>query len=230
LQILPNQTFISNINTNSCKLCPRPVFAWQLGGTCQFRDNGGYDPPLLDIFTVSVKVAAGLREYPPLTEPSDGTDSTGLHPRAYLTGGFCPSPIAIDSLVASDAALYDSVFGAGDRITVTFNQATNMGGGNTSAALARAQVDVLFAFSCPLGRDYTGRWLDPRTFRIEIVDPAGNGVPRIGQFHVQTLAGGNIRNVPAVCAQVPGVHARSPAAGSMIPNRVGKSAVRRHSG
>jgi len=110
----------------------------------------------------------------------------------------------IDMLVASDTKNYDSVFSAGDHITVVFNQPTNKGN-LAQKVIQKPQVDNLFSFSCSLGSNYTASWIDSRTFQIEVLNTSGNGSPRIGQFFATTLANGNLRNFPPICSQVKGI-------------------------
>ena len=199
--MLKNETFLANNGTAECRVCIRPLFNWQVRGICQFRNNGGYRPPIIGELFVSVNVSAGLREFPAVTEPTDGTDASGRVPRVFLTGEFCPSPVVINSVHASDTNMYDSVFGNGDHITLSFNQATNMAN-LPRMGITKNQLDNLLNFSCSLGSNYSALWLDSATLQIEMIDTRGNGLPRIGQFFVSTLARGNRRNFPPVCAQV----------------------------
>ena len=200
-QVLKNKTVLENNGTSSCKLCPRPLFNWQVKGVCQYVESAVAGPPLIDSFHVSVFISAGLREFPPVTEPTNGTDSSGRVPYAVLSGGFCQSPIFIDLLVASDTKSYDSVLSVGDFITIYFNEATNRGH-LPQTGIKKSQIDNLLLFSCSIGSNYTASWIDLNTFQIEVLNISGNGGPRIGQFYVSTLASGDLRNFPSVCARV----------------------------
>ena len=201
MQVLANKITIENNGSVSCRYCPNPVFNWQVQGVCSYKSDNGINPPLIGSFSVSVFLSAGLREFPPVTEPTTGTDTSGKEPLAVLTGGFCPSPIEINMLVASDASNYDSVFSVGDHLTIIFNQDTNKGN-LPQYGIQKSQIDYLFNFSCLLGANYSGVWLDSKTFQIKIEDVSGNGSPRIGQFYVTTRENGNLRNFPPVCGPV----------------------------
>ena len=82
---------------------------------------------------------------------------------------FEPITPYIVNVTAEDYDNADSVFGAGDTITVRFNQPTNLG----AAAGEKAFVDRLFRFDPPIGTDYTGEWEDAQTFRVRALDTVG---------------------------------------------------------
>ena len=101
--------------------------------------------------------------------------------------------------VADDPTDLDSVYGAGDILTLTFSMPTDRGATNATDAEARdggmGLVDRLFAFSTPLGDNYTGAWLDDSTFRVTIVEPtAGADPPSIGITEAALTNRSNVRN------------------------------------
>ena len=61
----------------------------------------------------------------------------------------------------------DSAFGAGDQISIVFDQATDRGRG--AVAGNSAYVDSLFSVSMPVGLNYQGQWKDDSTFVIEAI-------------------------------------------------------------
>ena len=66
----------------------------------------------------------------------------------------------------------DSVYSAGDRVRVYFDQATDMASSAANGyAVAgdRAYVDSLMSFSMPLGLQYMGVWNDASTFTVTII-------------------------------------------------------------
>ena len=104
---------------------------------------------------------------------------------------------------ADDPDNGDSVFGSGDKLTITFDTRTNRGathdnfgrvaatvvsGGQASAVpyplgvselAGTALVDALFAFSHALGASYSGEWHDDSTFVVTSVDAAGSDPLRV---------------------------------------------------
>ena len=117
---------------------------------------------------------------------------------------------------ADDPADLDSSYGVGDLLRITFDMATDRG--IVSAAVgappaapastgmgmsafgedpAMSIVDHLFAFSTPLGSNYTGAWLDDSSFRITILDTGGynaSELPQTGISEVSLTNMSNIRN------------------------------------
>ena len=76
----------------------------------------------------------------------------------------------ISSAVWSDSDELDSILSDGDKLTITFNQDTDMAGFPT---LTRSELNIIFDFGGSLGTDYTGVWDDARTLVITIVDSTG---------------------------------------------------------
>ncbi len=128
----------------------------------------GVTPPTINGLKVSVRQSGNLRNYPPSAAPSTSS--------AVLTGNWGMTLPFIIGFVGSDPHARDSVYGPGDALTLSFDRDTDM------AALGfekvgKSVVDDLFIFSRTIGADYTGRWVNTRTFVITIVNPAGARQP-----------------------------------------------------
>ena len=132
-------------------------------------------PPKIGVMTATVKLSANLRNFPPTAAPSTAT--------VILGGNFGLIVPRILALTASDPSARDSVYSAGDRVTLTFDLATNRAG-RGSATLSRVQVDSLFSFSLPLGRDYQGTFADDKTFVVTVLDVNGSTQPLLGKLTV----------------------------------------------
>ena len=83
----------------------------------------------------------------------------------------------------------------GDLLTIRFSEPTNTPGG--FAVQKESTVDTMFDFMGKTpGEEYSGKWLDSRTFQITILN--NNGVPQddllIGQSKVKVKSGADIRN------------------------------------
>ena len=122
---------------------------------------------------------AGLLRNAPRTSPT-GSGGATMSGKAGIT-----APTIVRAVV-DDPDNADSVFSAGDTLTIIFDMATNRaadagdGQGELDAAsLAgdRTLVDELFSFSHPLGSRYHGRWIDASIFRITMVDTSGSALP-----------------------------------------------------
>ena len=71
----------------------------------------------------------------------------------------------------------DDVYGVGDVLILQFDIPTNtptivVPGANSS----RAAVDALFAFSRPLGIEYSGVWATPSRYIITVINPSGGAL------------------------------------------------------
>ena len=106
-----------------------------------------------------------------------------------------PSDLQIISLKASSLGA-DSIYGLADQMTITFSEATNMGGSYQGQVLSPTEVRQMFNFSQALGSAYSGAWTSPSTFQISIEDNLGALPPEIGHLVVIVLAAANIRNNP----------------------------------
>eukprot|EP00960_Hanusia_phi_P054073 762534-Hanusia_phi.AAC.2 len=132
-------------------------------------------PPKIGVTTVSIKLSADLRNFPPTAAPSTAT--------AILGGNFGLIVPRILLLTARDPRARDSVYGAGDEIILTFDLPTNRAG-RASSVLSRTQVDAMFMFSLPLGRDYQGSFVDDKNFVITVLDVNGSSQPLLGRMTV----------------------------------------------
>ena len=139
-----------------------------------------------------------------LVSPKDGADAD----EPIDVGGVLPPAIA--SFVADDPDDVDAVYGAGDTLTVTFDQTTDLAGLGTSV-LTKIQVDTLLTASTPLGLDYTGQWTDASTFVITVVTPAALP-PTIGVAAVHVKAAAELRAAGGL--SLPSESVSSPLAGN----------------
>jgi hypothetical protein len=80
----------------------------------------------------------------------------------------------IVNVVADDPDNSDQVYGGGDTITITFNTDSD-----TPPVGTKDDLDRIFVFDPPLGTNYEGKWLDPRTLEITIlqIDGASTNYP-----------------------------------------------------
>ena len=95
-----------------------------------------------------------------------------------LTGdlGVPTFPILL-SATLDDVDNGDDVYGVGDVLILQFDIPTNtptivVPGANSS----RAAVDALFAFSRPLGVEYSGVWATPSRYIITVINPSGGAL------------------------------------------------------
>ena len=145
---------------------------------------------------------------------------SALGESAVLSGnyGLATAP-RIVRFEADDPLDLDSFYGAGDLLTIEFDQATDRGMG-ASVYLANASghrggmelVDELFAFSTPLGSNYSGAWLDDSTFQVMVIalsdaladgstatgsaapSPTAVELPQVGISEVSLRNTSNVRN------------------------------------
>lgn len=83
-----------------------------------------------------------------------------------------PTTPKIVNVTAEDPDNGDSVFGVGDVIRVSFAASTDLG----AVSGSKPFVDRLFRFDPPIGQDYTGAWVDDRTFRVRALDTVGGAL------------------------------------------------------
>ena len=120
-----------------------------------------------------------------------------------LGGSFAdPIPPFITAFVADDptpiknGVMFDEFYSAEDTLTIRFSESTNTPGGFD--VMGKFGVDKLFEFKKPavMGSDYSGRWINPSTFIIEVLDT--NGDPRkdpvLGITTVKAKESGGITN------------------------------------
>lgn len=140
----------------------------------------------------------GLRNFPAASGPMEGVSP-------YLSGDFGPANVFIETFKASDPDNRDIVYGAGDRMVITFNRDTNLGWGvrgnlPLQQVVLKPDIDAVFEMSQTLGANYTGIWETRARFVITIVDATGASPPGIGSLRVKILRTGNLRNFPPSAA------------------------------
>ena len=94
-----------------------------------------------------------------------------------LTGAIMPTFPILLSATLDDVDNGDDVYGVGDVLILQFDIPTNtptivVPGANSS----RAAVDALFAFSRPLGVEYSGVWATPSRYIITVINPSGGAL------------------------------------------------------
>lgn len=74
----------------------------------------------------------------------------------------------------------DAILSEGDQLVLTFSVATDRGGAtrtfypsDAANVASQSDIDRLFSFSSSVGEEYTGLWVDERTFIITIVNATG---------------------------------------------------------
>ena len=178
----------------------------------QFGDDysGAWDDDSTFVITV-LSVGNNAPELGEATASVRGVvfDSSRQRPQATNTStvlggnyGRTDAPQLV-SFVADDPTDRDSVFGAGDVLTLGFDMATDRGGRNESTS-DKTSIDSLFAFSAPLGGNYTGAWLDGSTFAVTILEAAAEA-PVPGVSDVRLINTSYIRNRAATATPKLGV-------------------------
>ena len=127
--------------------------------------EGGVLRLLVGITRVTLKPGVIRSEFARLaTIPSGGGPSGPSPPEAYavqtnltLSGTFGTSEAPrLVGFVPADPMNGDVEFGDGDQFHLTFDVHTSEGG----KLLTKPEVDAIFSFSTPLGKDYSGEWTD----------------------------------------------------------------------
>lgn len=93
------------------------------------------------------------------------------------------------SLTADDPDDGDSIYSAGDTLSLRFDVPTTTPG--APGRLVRAAVDARFAFSEPPGEDYDGVWVAPDELRVTVITP-GPTPPVIGRMIASVRPNGDI--------------------------------------
>ena len=98
----------------------------------------------------------------------------------------------------------DSIVSSGDRLTVAFDIPTDRGGvprafwpgvANPDNRVDRAEIERLFAFSAPLGEEYSGLWTDASPLQITVVNATfAEAVPLSTTVALRDTLGGVVRN------------------------------------
>ena len=94
----------------------------------------------------------------------------GFTPQVELGGGYGSSQPSLTAFAVAGAG---AAYGAGDVYTLSFDRPTDRGGVRGGARY----VDSLFAFTAPIGADYSGEWADASTFRLVVLDLGGRRSP-----------------------------------------------------
>ena len=126
--------------------------------------------------------------------------------------GTAPGP-ALLSAVADDVDDLDAALGAGDTLTLTFDQPTDRAGAAPGAALDAAAVDAMVVFRPTLGElghNYSGAWVGSDTLQITIgaaIDDDAALMSAAGKLRVTCLPAGAspirdaaARMLPSACA------------------------------
>ncbi len=138
---------------------------------CGWCVDGACDPAGVSIVTSKTE---GICVSGKASGPDTGTCSRWMF-------GSCSSNPAVTSVVVSDPDNLDSIFSAGDVLTITFGTATNQ-----IAMTTYADINRSLGFSQFLGTDYTGVWSSPTVLTITIVNAAGAN-PALGTLTVTVL-------------------------------------------
>jgi hypothetical protein len=117
----------------------------------------------------------------------------------------------IKSFKVSDPDSSDPDFSDNDVLIIQFSPATNQPGG-LGVMLQKEDVDKLFSFTHALGNNYTGRWINPTTFKIIIEDATGNENPQIGLSNITVKQEANLTN--AAGTSLPSTSTSPPLSGS----------------
>jgi hypothetical protein len=178
------------------------------------RDNVTAAPPQIGFLVIT----------PALNSNITAIDETVVGPGAYsvresppLVGSFAISPRLAVVLGANVDPEPDYAYGAGDTITFTFDEVTNLGGFAVGQPLAKPVVDSLFNSSDPIGVDYEGRWTSPTTFLVTVIDSGPHFISTFGDSVTTFTAIGPITNpegtssrVQPVAVSISGVFALAP--------------------
>eukprot|EP00163_Fabomonas_tropica_P010306 TRINITY_DN2040_c0_g1_i1.p1 TRINITY_DN2040_c0_g1~~TRINITY_DN2040_c0_g1_i1.p1 ORF type:complete len:6542 (+),score=1422.00 TRINITY_DN2040_c0_g1_i1:1620-21245(+) len=139
---------------------------------------------IADIAKMTVSLKAG-----DLQVPSGKGSTRSIFDSSVSASGSWGSlpPPKITSAIAADPGHRDTVYSAGDTITIIFDVATNQPtlGGKTA-------VDSVFTFSQPLGSNYSAVWVSPTVAVVTVLeaDPLTPPVP--GTLQVSVLASANL--------------------------------------
>ena len=157
--------------------------------------TSGASPPSIGSFMLTCRINGGA-----LLRNEIGTSRPCSQPSPVLTGDFGPSNIQISSLFASDPTGLGARYRAGNTISVTFSEDTNLGGYSLGQIMPKTALDNLFTYSTSIGQGYYGEWTSRKVLVITIVNEDGAGPPIPGDFVVSVKATGNLRNYPPGCA------------------------------
>jgi hypothetical protein len=163
-----------------------------------WRDDSTFAITLLDVGDRAPALGAATATVTGAVRDLTRVRPAAIGQSAVLSGNYGRNtPPALVSFVADDPHDLDSVYGAGDILTLSLNMATDRGGADAAGKVGTMEdVDRLFAFSTRLAANYTGEWLDDSTFQIEVLEPlsAGLDVPTVGITEASLSNTSNIRN------------------------------------
>ena len=130
-------------------------------------DVTGVDRVATSLGTLTVGLAVGSA----LTSADKSSDPVAAGSLVKLTGSYGDNPAP--KIIVAQAMNTGGHPGlnSGDQLVLRFDQETNRARGEGD----KAEVDALLYFSSPLGKDYSGSWLDSKTYIVLIKD-ATNGV------------------------------------------------------
>lgn len=155
--------------------------------------------PLLNVLVTRCRSAASIPNS--LILEADWSDGACFDLSPILTGDFGPSDVtftfAASPLVGKTG---DSIFAAGDTLTLNFNQDTNMNGYITASLLGKTAIDEMLLLSRSIGTDYTGQWSSRSQFVITIANPTTAVQPLPDFLQVSFSSTSNLRNNPPQCA------------------------------
>ena len=160
----------------------------------------GTHAPTLNASRVSVKGAIFGRDH---------GRQVALGSSAVMSGSYgSAAPPKISSFVVTDPHQEDG-YDAGDVFTIAFDMATNRGHfnphanttldpkanliGNWTSSGDMEYVGSIFAFSDPLGQNYSGGWRDDSTFVITVLN-ASESAPQLGVTNVMITNTSELRN------------------------------------
>ena len=113
---------------------------------------------------------------------------SGLSP--VITGSILPPPGPppyVVSVMASNP-WNDLMYGPPDMVTITFNEATNLGA--LAQSYNRTHLNAIFQPLFELGTDYRGTWISSSTLQIDIRNPSGaNATIGVVLFRINGSAG-----------------------------------------
>lgn len=115
-------------------------------------DTTGACNPIIDEFTITSNPLGDIRNSPPQSAPNNDMSPP-------LAGDFGPSPATIIAVFGTPGTPADSVYGAGDTITVQFSHNTDQAG--LSGIISKAQLEAIFFFNTSLGVFFFGQFTQP---------------------------------------------------------------------
>jgi hypothetical protein len=135
-----------------------------------------------------------------LIKEADGSEGACYQFSPVLVGDFGPSSISFtasaEPWVNKTRLGLDSVYMAGDTITLELDDDTNMGGFSTDSVLDTTGVNSFLSFSRSIGASYTGQWLSRRIFKITVRSVSGAQQPLPDFLVISFKTSADVRNFP----------------------------------